>query len=103
MKKVLTAVMALFLVGCGGGGGEGEGIPVPLKTCSDFPIQERAQEYFDANGGSVSNNVDGLDEDGDGIVCEHLPHRQGGLGVRKNIRVAHGQELPAQGADQYRS
>ena len=75
MKNILIMVMALFLFSCGGGAGD-EGAPAPLKTCSDFAIQEQAQAYFDANGGNASNNFDGLDPDHDGIACENLPHRQ---------------------------
>jgi Excalibur calcium-binding domain len=45
------------------------------KDCEDFRYQEDAQEYFDARGGSATNDVDRLDGDGDGIVCESRPHR----------------------------
>lgn len=42
--------------------------------CKDFSSQAEAQAYFDARGGSASNNVDRLDgSDHDGIVCESLP------------------------------
>ena len=45
----------------------------PDKDCADFASQEEAQAYFDARGGSATNNVDGLDgNDHDGIVCESL-------------------------------
>jgi endonuclease YncB( thermonuclease family) len=45
----------------------------PDKDCADFASQEEAQGYFDARGGSATNNVDGLDgNDHDGIVCESL-------------------------------
>lgn len=42
------------------------------RNCSDFSSQEEAQAYFDSNGGSASNNVDGLDADNDAIPCEEL-------------------------------
>jgi hypothetical protein len=42
------------------------------KDCDDFATQAEAQEYFDANGGSPENNVDGLDRDHDGVPCEAL-------------------------------
>jgi hypothetical protein len=42
-------------------------------NCSDFDNQAQAQNYFENNGGSASNNVDGLDADGDGVVCESNP------------------------------
>ena len=40
-------------------------------NCGDFDTQEQAQEIFDLCGGS-SNDIHGLDNDGDGIVCESL-------------------------------
>jgi micrococcal nuclease len=42
------------------------------KDCSDFSSQAEAQRYFEAKGGSPSNNVDRLDRDRDGIACESL-------------------------------
>ena len=50
------------------------------KDCADFNTQEQAQDYFEENGGSPSNNVDLLDADGDGIACEDLPSGGGGGG-----------------------
>ena len=38
--------------------------------CSDFSGHEEAQQYFESQGGSPSNNVDRLDRDRDGIACE---------------------------------
>ncbi len=38
--------------------------------CSDFVSQAAAQKYFFDFGGSPTNNVDGLDADGDGWACE---------------------------------
>lgn len=43
------------------------------KDCADFSTHSQAQAYFEAKGGSSSNNVDKLDRDGDGIACETLP------------------------------
>jgi LPXTG-motif cell wall-anchored protein len=40
------------------------------RDCKDFSSQAAAQAYFDANGGSPSNNVDNLDADHDGQACE---------------------------------
>ncbi len=40
----------------------------------DFTTQNDAQAYFKAQGGSNTNNVDNLDEDGDGAACESLHH-----------------------------
>lgn len=50
-------------------------------NCDDFAYQEDAQAFFDNNGGSPSNNVEGLDRDGDGFVCESLPSNGGGGGT----------------------
>ncbi len=44
------------------------------KDCKDFPSQAAAQAYFDAHGGSPSNNVDNLDADHDGQACETYPY-----------------------------
>lgn len=41
--------------------------------CVDFTSQLDAQNYFISQGGSKTNNIDHLDEDGDGTVCETLP------------------------------
>ncbi|MCL4366080.1 thermonuclease family protein [Patescibacteria group bacterium] len=43
------------------------------KDCKDFKTQAEAQAYFNSKGGSASNNVDRLDADSDGKVCESLP------------------------------
>jgi len=43
------------------------------RNCPDFATQAEAQAYFEAAGGSSSNNVDRLDSDHDGIACESLP------------------------------
>lgn len=38
--------------------------------CRDFVSQSEAQLYFNKSGGSVSNNVDGLDWNHNGFPCE---------------------------------
>jgi endonuclease YncB( thermonuclease family) len=43
------------------------------RNCSDFPTQAAAQHYFNAHGGSATNDFDNLDGDGDGRACESLP------------------------------
>jgi hypothetical protein len=43
------------------------------KNCSDFATQAEAQAWFENHGGSLSNNVAGLDSDHDGKACESLP------------------------------
>ena len=42
-------------------------------NCSNFSTHEEAQAYFEQHGGSSSNNVEGLDTDGDGVICESIP------------------------------
>ena len=47
-----------------------------IYNCDDFTTQEQAQEMFELCGGtsdSNSNDIHGLDNDGDGVVCESLP------------------------------
>lgn len=46
-------------------------------NCVDFASQNDAQSYFKGQGGSKTNNVDNLDEDGNGIACESLHHING--------------------------
>jgi micrococcal nuclease len=43
------------------------------RDCRDFATERAAQAYFDRRGGSRANNVDGLDNDRDGLACEILP------------------------------
>src|SRR5215467_13406589 len=43
------------------------------RDCSDFASQAEAQHFFEAHGGSRTNDFDNLDGDGDGIACESLP------------------------------
>jgi hypothetical protein len=47
----------------------------------DFSSQAEAQAYFEANGGSPSNNVDNLDADHDGQACEAFDYGGGGGGT----------------------
>ena len=47
------------------------------KDCADFASQAEAQAYFEANGGSPSNNVDNLDADHDGQACEAFDYGGG--------------------------
>ena len=48
------------------------------KDCADFASQAEAQAYFEANGGSPTNNVDNLDADHDGQACEAFDYGGGG-------------------------
>lgn len=41
-----------------------------VYNCGDFTTQEEAQDVYDFCG---SEDIHGLDNDGDGIVCESLP------------------------------
>jgi hypothetical protein len=50
----------------------------PTKDCADFGSQAEAQAYFEANGGSPTNNVDNLDADHDGQACEAFDYGGGG-------------------------
>jgi len=71
MRFVTVVVAALALAGAAHAGG-----PTAHsadKNSSDFSNQAEAQHYFDANGGSPSNNVDGLDRDHDGTACDSNP------------------------------
>jgi hypothetical protein len=51
------------------------------KDCADFSSQAEAQAYFEANGGSPTNNVDNLDADHDGQACEAFDYGGGGGGT----------------------
>jgi len=42
-------------------------------NCDDFDTQQEAQEMFELCGGLEGNDIHGLDNDGDGVVCESLP------------------------------
>ena len=50
------------------------------KDCADFSSQAEAQAYFEANGGSPTNNVDNLDADHDGQACEDFDYGATGGG-----------------------
>jgi hypothetical protein len=50
------------------------------KDCADFSSQAEAQAYFEANGGSPTNNVDNLDADHDGQACEAFDYGGDGGG-----------------------
>jgi LPXTG-motif cell wall-anchored protein len=61
---VIVAILAL---------GATPAIAAQDKDCKDFSTQAAAQAFFEAHGGSPSNNVDNLDADHDGKACESLP------------------------------
>ena len=63
------------------------------KDCADFASQAEAQAYFEANGGSPTNNVDNLDADHDGQACEDFDYgggTGGGTGGEDNGGVDNG-------------
>jgi len=43
------------------------------RDCADFDTSIAAQRHFEGAGGGPGRNVDDLDADGDGRVCESLP------------------------------
>jgi hypothetical protein len=47
--------------------------PISAVNCSDFSTHAAAQRWFNAHGGSASNDVAGLDGNHNGIACESLP------------------------------
>ena len=42
-------------------------------NCADFETQTEAQEVYDACESQGFGDIHGLDNDGDGVVCESLP------------------------------
>ncbi|VAX27287.1 hypothetical protein MNBD_NITROSPIRAE01-1929 [hydrothermal vent metagenome] len=56
------------------------------RDCKDFVTQEQARAYFEHFGGSPGKNVDGLDNDRDGIPCESNPSLSNSPG-RKDSRI----------------
>jgi LPXTG-motif cell wall-anchored protein len=69
MKKVLLSFLLtsfLFVFGL-------QSVSAQGVNCSDFDTWREAQTYFEQNGGSPTNNVEGLDREGDGLACEGLP------------------------------
>jgi endonuclease YncB( thermonuclease family) len=70
---IAVSLTALGLVGVALTLGAASSAGEPDRDCSDFANQAEAQSYFEANGGSASNDFDNLDGDGDGVACESLP------------------------------
>jgi hypothetical protein len=62
----------------------------------DFQSQSEAQSYFEANGGSPTNNVDNLDADHDGQACESFDYSSGG-GTGGDGTGGNGDSLPFTG------
>ncbi len=44
-----------------------------VTDCNDFYTQESAQKYYNDNNDFPFRDPYGLDRDGDGVACEHLP------------------------------
>jgi endonuclease YncB( thermonuclease family) len=72
------------------------------RDCSDFADQAEAQHFFEAHGGSATNDFDNLDGDGDGLACESLPcpcagrGGSGGRGGGSSPSVPPGRRIAAQ-------
>lgn len=59
--------------------GAQEGPSAGASKCTDFNSdQAAAQAYFEAGGGSATNNYEGMDEDGNGIACDEPGAFEGG-------------------------
>jgi len=65
--------------GCWDGGCQPSAGPVGGRQ-PGFSSQAEAQTYFEANGGSPTNNVDNLDADHDGQACEDFDYGATGGG-----------------------
>ncbi|MGB3327683.1 MAG: excalibur calcium-binding domain-containing protein [Thermomicrobiales bacterium] len=72
MRRIVPLVILLALALLAPGGVDAQDAQSEERNCSAFATQQEAQAYFDAHGGSKTNNVDFLDADHDGIACEHL-------------------------------
>jgi hypothetical protein len=59
-----TAALAISVLAAGG--------VAKSSGCPSFSSQAGAQERFFSLGGTASQNVGGLDDDGDGVACEGL-------------------------------
>jgi hypothetical protein len=67
-----SGTVTMFGIDISGGSKAGE------LDCKDFTYQEDAQDFFDAQGRSATNDPYGLDGqsiDDDGVPCESLPRR----------------------------
>lgn len=65
-------------------------------NCDDFATPQDAQDYFINNGGSPTNNVEGLDRDHDGNACEYNGGSTGGGG---SAPVDNSGDVPADTTD----
>ncbi len=65
-------------------------------NCDDFATPQDAQDFFINNGGSPSNNVEGLDRDHDGNACEYTGGSSGGGG---SVPVDNSGDVPADTID----
>ncbi len=72
IRKLIFS-FTLFIL-CGGGDDLSHAGNLRVdRNCKDFVTQEQARAYFEYFGGSATKNVDGLDNDRDGIACESNP------------------------------
>lgn len=61
----------------GGAGGVSRNPQDEDRNCDDFNSQPRAQAYFEEKGGDATNNVAGLDDNGNGQACEDFAYETG--------------------------
>ena len=69
------------------------GAEKPPPRCPSFKSQAEAQERFLLLGGTPSDDVGGLDGDGDGVACEGLPGPYAGyatIGYNRERRFLYG-------------
>ena len=76
MRRVL--IVPFFVAGFVLAGGSAGAQTFIDWDCEQFPFQEDAQSFFLRAGGPGSDPHN-LDADGDGIACESLPSRGGGV------------------------
>jgi len=65
LKALLVALVLLALYAVPVAAQDGD------RDCMDFNSQAEAQQYFEENGGSATNNVDDLDRNNNGVACEN--------------------------------
>lgn len=65
-------------------------------NCDNFASPQEAQDFFIANGGSPTNNVEGLDRDHDGFACEATAgNTSGGGGGGTDVPADNTGDVPA--------
>lgn len=59
-----------------------------IQTCDDFAYQDDAQKFYESGGGRPQDWYGGMDQDNDGVACEHLPAKP--LYLKTGFQVAAG-------------